>query len=108
MLNCGENAFTQLNYEQFRTYYNEQDEDDEDNAIPDPPIIMEYHNGKNEIVKKSNQKCVICFEIPGVYAFCQIGNECFCENSYASTTVEMLKCAVCRTQFFLAALFLSL
>ena len=82
-------------------------------------MIMEYHNGSTEIVNILNQECVKCFRYPTVYAFRQSGHQCICENCYAScfkavdfahtnSDIEMLKCALCRIQIFLTALFLRL
>ena len=80
--------FTKLRIEEIHSSYTDDDKDDEDeedNAVPDSPMIMEYHNGNNEIVKSFNQKCVICFEKACVYAFRQCGLQCKCEKCWTSS-----------------------
>ena len=49
------------------------------------------------MVRTSNHKCVICFEIPSAYAFRQCGHQCLCENCWTDPNVEMLKCVLCGT-----------
>ena len=96
---CGENEFTELDYDQIHTYYTDEDEDEkEDNAITDPPMIMDYHNGNNEIVKILNQNCVIFLDNPSIYAFRLCGHQCNCELSYQNEgDIDLLKCVICFT-----------
>ena len=99
---------TELNYEQIHTFCTNEDGDDEDqhnkdqkeepNAIPDPPKLMEHHNGNIEKVINFYQKCVICLDNPDIYAFRLCGRQCNCEHCYQNESdVDLLKCVICRT-----------
>ena len=45
-------------------------------------IATQYPNGKNDMVKVFNQKCVICLERDSIYEFRQRGHQRVCEQSY--------------------------
>ena len=71
-----------------------EDEVEEDEEF----IETNYTNGNNEMVKKYNQKCVICLERDSIYAFRQCGHQCICEQCYQNKgDINILKCVVCRT-----------
>ena len=56
-----------------------------------------YCNRNKEITKLFNQKYVISFEKPSVYAFRQCGHQCVCEVFWTNLNIELLKYVVCRT-----------
>ena len=60
---------------------------DEDDLLVENMIKTSYCNGKNEVVKIFNQKCVICYEGDSVYAFRQCGDKCICEQCYQKNVV---------------------
>ena len=89
--NCCENASTELDYEQLHTHFtNDEDQKEDDNAIPDPPMVMEYHIGNDEMVKIFNQKCVICLESPSIYAFCLCGHQFILENFFKKVKIMLI------------------
>ena len=59
---------------------------------------LEICNGTNEINKGSQQKCVVRLENSRVYASRQSGCQCIKQNCYEGLDVNLLKCAVCRSQ----------
>ena len=67
-----------------------------------------YCNRNNQMKKIFHQKCVLCFENHKVYAFCQCGHQCICEECWTNSNVEMFECVVFRNSFFLTILFLRL
>ena len=47
MVKSSDNIFLKVKIKELHSFFENDDEDgDEDNAIPDRPKIMEYHNGK--------------------------------------------------------------
>ena len=75
-----------------------ENEDDDDDFVEEDVVETQYFNGNNEVVKKFNQKCVICYERESVYEFRQCGHQCFCENCNQNKgDIDILKCVVCRT-----------
>ena len=102
----GKDSFKVLEHTQIHTFYphNEEDVEDEDDVLvqEDEELIeTNYTNWNNEVVKIFNQKCVICYERDGVFAFRQCGHQCICEDCYQCRgDIDLLKCVACRTQFF--------
>ena len=93
---CGVNSFEKLERSLIHTFWpdvgedieNEDDiSDEEDEVEEDDLIATQYLNGNNEVVKIFNQKCVICLERDGDYAFRQCGRQCICEQCYQNKGV---------------------
>ena len=58
----------------------------------------DYCNGNNEMVKISNQMCVIRFERDIDYSIRLSGHQCICEKFHQSKgDINIFKCVVCRT-----------
>ena len=54
-------------------------------------------NGTKKKAKHFTQKCVICYERDGDYAFNECGHYCICEQIYQNKgDIVILKCFVCR------------
>ena len=76
----------------------ENEDDNDDGLVEEDVVETQYFNGKNEVVKIFNQKCVICYERESVYAFRRCGHQCICEQCYQNKgDIDILKCVVCRT-----------
>ena len=46
VLKCGGNIFSKMRIKKLHSSYeDDEDEEEEDNAVPDPSMIMKYHNG---------------------------------------------------------------
>ena len=59
-----------------------------------------FCNGNNEMVKIFNQKRVICFENPTVYAFRPCDHQCIGEKCYQNKSdIDILICIICRTEW---------
>ena len=75
----------------------DDDEEEENGDENDGEVEMiedKLYNESNELVKTFKQKCVVCLEKDGVYAFRNCGHQCLCEECYNS---EMMIWAVCGT-----------
>ena len=99
---CGVASFKKLERSMIHTFWPgiEDDISDVEDEVEEDEDLVEinYANGKNEIVKFFNQKCVICYEKDSVYAFRQCGHQCICEQCYQNKgDIDILKCVVCRT-----------
>ena len=102
---CGIDSFKKLERNLIHTFWPGHGEDDDDDLVEEDVVeenedLIEtpYLNGKNEVVKIFNQKCVICFEKDSIYAFRQCGHQCICEQCYDNKgNIDILKCIVCRT-----------
>ena len=69
--------------------------EDEDEDL----VETQYCNRNNEVVKRFNEKCVICYERDSVYAFRQCGHQWNCEQCYQNKGgIDLLNCVVCRTK----------
>ena len=98
---CGEDDITTMECNQIHTYH--PDEEVEEKVLdawdrePEAFFKPDFCNGKNEMMKILNQKCVVCFERESVYAFRQCGHQCMCESCYQiKSDIDMLKSIVCR------------
>ena len=100
---CGDNSFKMLEHTQIHTFYplDEEDVENEDDDLVEEDEEIEdlieanYCNGNNEVVKLFNQRCLICSERDGVYAFRQCGHQCVCEDCYQNRSdIDLLKCVV--------------
>ena len=69
----------------------EEEEEEYDGEVE--IIEDKLYNGSKELSKTFKQKCVICLEKDGAYAFRKSGHQCLCEECYNS---EIMICAVCR------------
>ena len=55
-----------------------------------------YCNGYRQMVKAFNQKCVMFFENPSVFAFKHCGRQITCEKCYQNKSdVGILQCIIC-------------
>ena len=94
-----------LEHSQEHTYYPHtgegiEDEDGEDVLVEENEYLIEtiYCNGTNEVVKKFNQNCVICYERDSVYSIRKCSHQCFCEPCYQKKGYnDISKGIVCRT-----------
>ena len=92
---CGVDSLKTLERSQIRTFWPHIEEEAEDGD--DVLVDTNYRNGNNEVVKNFNQKCVICYENDGVYAFRQCGRQCIFERYYENEgVIDILKCVVCK------------
>ena len=98
VINCAEKMFTELRYKQSCSHFSyDEDNEDEDNTIPDPPTIMQIDNGNNEITKIIIQKCVFCLEKDTIYAFRQCDHHCVCKSFCRNKgDLNVLNCVVCK------------
>ena len=105
---CGKDAFKKLERSLIHTFWpgvgedieNGDDFSDVEDEVEEDGDLIEtqYLNGNNEVVKISNQKCVICYEKDSVYAFRQCGYQCICKQSYQNKgDFDILNCVICRT-----------
>ena len=107
VLNCGENAFTEMKLEAKLSYYKYDDESSwraqrvlEERAEEEDVdgTELKYCNGSKAVVKFFNQKCVICGENPSVDVFRQCGHQCICEKLYQRKSNRiLLDYVICRT-----------
>ena len=68
-------------------------EGEEDNEEDVNIHELEYADGRNEVLKIFNQKCVICRERDSDYIFKQCGHQCICEEcSQKKSDIDLLKC----------------
>ena len=81
--NCAKKSFMKIEKQKIQSYYAIDDNDDDDSSEENSGGENEEEScdGSNEIVRISNQKCVICLEQPSVYAFRESGHQCLCQNS---------------------------
>ena len=105
---CGIDAFKKLENELIHTSWpghrdgdgEVEDDSNVEDVVEENEDLIEknYTNGNNELVKMISQKCVICLERDGDYAFRQSGHQCICEQCYQNEgDIDILKCVVCRT-----------
>ena len=103
---CGVDSFRKLERSPIHTFCpgvgedieNEDDVWDVEDEVGENGDLIgtNYTNGKNELVKIFNQKCVICLERDSDYAFRQCGHQCICEQCYQNKVgIDILKCVVC-------------
>ena len=73
-----------MEFTQIHTYYSNEEIEEEVLGAWDREQKALFKlgecNGNNEMVKIFNQKCVLCFENPSVYAFRICGQHNLCEN----------------------------
>ena len=81
---CGADSFQKLEYSQIHSFYcdiEDKNVEEEGNDVlveEDEEVETNFCNWTNDVVKKFNQKCVICYERDSVYAFRQCGQQCIC------------------------------
>ena len=86
-LKCGENACTETSFEEIHYLYKDDDEVIwraqrifEELAEEDvDEIDLKYCGGSEEVVKIINQKCVVYFDFPSVFAFRHCDHQRICE-----------------------------
>ena len=110
---CGEGAFEMMECNQIHSFYlkKEAKEDDEaevfwraqrelDDWVEEQRNLDKcgYCNGNNQMVNIFNQKSVICFENPSLYAFRHCGHPYIWKSSYQNKgDVDILKRVIGRT-----------
>ena len=105
---CGIVSFINLARSLIHTFWpgvgedteNEDDFSDVEDEVKEHGDLIEtqYFNGKNEVVKIFNQKCVICLERKSNYDFRLCGYQCICEQCHQiKGDTDILKFVICRT-----------
>ena len=106
---CGKDSFVKLEHSLIHTCWpghgeDEGDISDVENAVVEYDNVEDedfletpYLNGNNEIVKISNQNCVICLERDSIHAFRQCGHQCVYQDCYEKKgDIDIVKCVVSR------------
>ena len=102
-LNCFKEL---LEYNQIHSFWPDMQSGDMEEIIEDEEVVeeddkiheLEYTYGSNEVVKISNQNCVLCLERDSDFIFKQCGHQCICEECYQNKgDIKIFKCSFCET-----------